>query len=200
MAFSKPPPSEPMESQRAQTTKSASSSFFAATAALYLPMASSTKMSRRPESVPATISRDTGHHMSATSVKGVTLHRLRIAVDLRGSLSAGEFPSHIPFVPRRYFMVFDVPGKEVRGEHAHRRCEQFLVCARGSLSVVVDDGTSSEEIVLDSPEVGLYIPPLVWAVQYKYSADALLIVFASDHYDPEDYIRDYDEFLSTIRR
>jgi acetyltransferase-like isoleucine patch superfamily enzyme/dTDP-4-dehydrorhamnose 3,5-epimerase-like enzyme len=155
---------------------------------------------RRPEHVSAPSLRDSAHEAAATSVKGVTLHRLPVAVDLRGSLAAGEFPSHVPFVPRRYFMVFDVPGKEVRGEHAHRRCEQFLVCARGSLSVVVDDGTSREEIALDRPDLGLYIPPLVWAVQYKYSADALLLAFASDHYDPDDYIRDYDEFLSAIRR
>ncbi|MEO8077503.1 MAG: WxcM-like domain-containing protein [Acidobacteriota bacterium] len=133
-----------------------------------------------------------------TSVGRVVLHRLLVAEDLRGSLSAGEFATEIPFVPKRYFMVFDVPGKDVRGEHAHRLCHQFLVCARGSLSVVVDDGTASEEIVLDGPHLGLYVPPMIWAVQYKYSADALLLVFASDPYDPGDYIRDYDEFLAAI--
>jgi dTDP-4-dehydrorhamnose 3,5-epimerase-like enzyme len=127
------------------------------------------------------------------------LHRLLVVDDLRGRLSAGEFAAEIPFAPKRYFMVFDVPGKDVRGEHAHRQCEQFLVCARGSLTVVVDDGTASEEIVLDGPNLGLYVPPMIWAVQYKYSADALLLVFASDHYDPADYIRDYDEFLAAIR-
>ena len=131
---------------------------------------------------------------------GVTLRRMLLVADLRGSLSAGEFLSQIPFVPKRYFMVFDVPGRDVRGEHAHRQCHQFLVCARGSLSVVVDDGTSSEEVVLDEPNLGLYVPPMIWAVQYKYSSDALLLVFASDHYDPDDYIRDYDEFLSLLAR
>jgi len=64
--------------------------------------------------------------------------------------------------------------------------------------VVVDDGSSSEEIVLDQPSVALYLPPMVWAVQYRYSTDALLLVFASEHYDAADYIRDYDEFLSVI--
>jgi len=131
-----------------------------------------------------------------TSVSGVTVHRLPVFADLRGSLSAGEFPQHVPFAPNRYFIVFDVPGKDVRGEHAHRRCHQFLVCLRGSLSVVVDDGTSSEEIALDAPRIGLYLPPMIWAVQYRYSTDALLLVFASDSYDAGDYIRDYDEFLS----
>jgi UDP-2-acetamido-3-amino-2,3-dideoxy-glucuronate N-acetyltransferase len=103
-------------------------------------------------------------------------------------------------VPKRYFVVFDVPGKDVRGEHAHRECHQFLVCIRGSLAVVVDDGTAREEIALDAANVGLYVPPMTWAVQYKYSADATLLVFASDLYDPADYIRDYDKFLSELAR
>jgi hypothetical protein len=68
------------------------------------------------------------------------------------------------------------------------------------VSVVVDDGENTEEVRLDRPDLGLYLPPLIWAIQYKYSSDALLLVLASDAYDPDDYIRDYDEFLSTIRR
>jgi UDP-2-acetamido-3-amino-2,3-dideoxy-glucuronate N-acetyltransferase len=134
----------------------------------------------------------------ATSVRGVAVHRLPMFADLRGSLSAAEFLQQVPFVPKRYFVVFDVPGKDVRGEHAHRHCHQFLVSVRGSLAVVVDDGTSSEEIALDEPNLGLYLPPMIWTVQYRYSADALLLVFASDHYDADDYIRDYEEFLSAI--
>ena len=142
----------------------------------------------------------TGGATTRTSVAGVTVHEMQSAVDLRGSLSAGEFPRHVPFSPQRYFLVFDVPGKEVRGEHAHRASHQFLVCARGSLNVVVDDGVHTEEVRLDRPDLGLHIPPLVWAVQYKYSADAVLLVLASDPYDPADYIRDYDEFLSVVRK
>jgi acetyltransferase-like isoleucine patch superfamily enzyme/dTDP-4-dehydrorhamnose 3,5-epimerase-like enzyme len=154
---------------------------------------------RRPESEPTVLHRDGERALVETSVAAVTLHRMTVVTDIRGSLSAGEFPSQVPFTPKRYFMVFDVPGTDVRGEHAHRKCHQFLVCARGSLSVVVDDGKASEEIVLDGPHVGLYLPPMVWAVQYKYSADALLIVFASDHYDAADYIRDYEDFLQALR-
>ncbi|HXT68908.1 MAG TPA: WxcM-like domain-containing protein [Vicinamibacterales bacterium] len=132
--------------------------------------------------------------ITATSVRGVTVHGLTLAEDLRGRLAAGEFGKDIPFTPKRYFMVFDVPGKEVRGEHAHRECTQFLVCVRGSLSVMVDDGSASEEVELREPHVGVLIPPMVWAVQYKYSEDAVLLVFASEHYDANDYIRDYEEF------
>ena len=134
-----------------------------------------------------------------TSVRGVSVHRLRLVHDLSGSLAAGEFPAQVPFEPKRYFMVFDVPGKEVRGEHAHRRCHQFLVCARGSVTIVVDDGSASEEIVLDTPDIGVYVPPMVWAVQYQYSADALLMVFASEYYDPDDYIRDYEDFIAALQ-
>ena len=134
-----------------------------------------------------------------TSVRGVTLHRLPLVEDLRGRLTAGEFADEIPFTPLRYFIVFDVPGKEVRGEHAHRTCHQFLVCVRGSVSVVVDDGAASQEIELKEPNVGLYIRPMVWAVQYRYSADAMLLVFASDHYDSADYIRDYAEFRAALK-
>lgn len=148
---------------------------------------------RRPTASPAHVP-ERGTAVLPTGVDGVTLHRLVLVEDLRGTLSAGEFGTHVPFTARRYFMVFDVPGKDVRGEHAHRKCHQFLVCARGSVAVVVDNGRTSEEVMLDAPDLGLYVPPMVWAVQYRYSSDALLLVFASDPYDPDDYIRDYDEF------
>jgi acetyltransferase-like isoleucine patch superfamily enzyme/dTDP-4-dehydrorhamnose 3,5-epimerase-like enzyme len=130
-----------------------------------------------------------------SSVKGVSLIKLPTHVDLRGSLTVGEFDKHIPFIPKRIFAVYDVPTGHVRGEHAHHQQHQLLVCIKGSCTVVVDDGQRSEEYILDSPDEGLHIPPMVWATQYKYSKDAVLLVFASDNYDPEDYIRDYDEFV-----
>jgi UDP-2-acetamido-3-amino-2,3-dideoxy-glucuronate N-acetyltransferase len=130
----------------------------------------------------------------ATQVPGVTLHNLPKIVDIRGSLSVGEFERSIPFAVKRYFMVFDVPSVETRGEHAHRQCHQFLICVRGSCAVVADDGQSRREFVLDRPELGLHLPPMIWGIQYKYSSDAVLLVFASHYYDAADYIRDYNEF------
>ena len=130
----------------------------------------------------------------AVGVGAATLHELPLVKDLRGNLSVGEFERSVPFRPRRYFLVFDVPSKEVRGEHAHKRCDQFLVCVRGSCAVVVDDGTRRREVALDRPNLGLLIPAGIWGIQYKYSADAVLLVFASDYYDPDDYIRSYAEF------
>jgi len=125
------------------------------------------------------------------SVRGVTIHRLPLVQDLRGFLSAWE---SFPFDVKRYFLVFQVPSRDVRGEHAHRRQHQFLVCVHGECHVIVDDGENREEIVLDRPDVGIHIEPMVWAVQYRYSTDAVLLVLASDVYQAEDYIRDYEEF------
>lgn len=128
-------------------------------------------------------------------IEGGVLQRLPKISDIRGSLTVGEFGSSIPFKALRYFMVFDVPSMETRGEHAHRKCHQFLICTRGSCTVVLDNGRDRCEITLDRPDIGLHIYPMVWGVQYKYSADALLLVFASHYYDTEDYIRNYETFL-----
>jgi acetyltransferase-like isoleucine patch superfamily enzyme/dTDP-4-dehydrorhamnose 3,5-epimerase-like enzyme len=134
------------------------------------------------------------------TVPGVGVHKLPLVSDMRGSLSFAEFADHLPFVPQRYFLVFDVPSEEVRGEHAHKKLHQFLICVKGSCTVMVEDGHHRDEIMLDSPDRGIHIPPMVWAIQYKYSSDAVLLVLASDVYDPDDYIRDYDEYLVAVRR
>lgn len=136
--------------------------------------------------------------VARTSVPGVSVHRLTVASDLRGSLMACEFEKDVPFAARRSFIVYDVPSRDVRGAHAHRVCEQFLVCVKGSVAVVVEDGEHREEILLSGPHLGVYLPPMVWGVQYKYSADAVLLVYASHHYDPDDYIRDYDRYLAEV--
>jgi acetyltransferase-like isoleucine patch superfamily enzyme/dTDP-4-dehydrorhamnose 3,5-epimerase-like enzyme len=139
-------------------------------------------------------------YFEETNVRGVTIHHFPLIPDIRGSLTVGEFENQIPFIPKRYFMVFDVPSKETRGEHTHRKCHQFLICVRGSCAVLADDGESRTEVLLDTPSMGIYLPPLVWGVQYKYSTDAVLLVFASHSYDAADYIRDYSEFVQLVRR
>jgi UDP-2-acetamido-3-amino-2,3-dideoxy-glucuronate N-acetyltransferase len=135
-----------------------------------------------------------------TSVKNVTMHKLSIVEDMRGNLAVGEFERDIPFACKRYFIVSDVPSAEVRGEHAHRTCHVFLVCVRGSCAVVADDGTNREEFLLDHSGIGIHVPPMVWGTHYKYTQDANLLVFASKYYDPDDYIRDYKQFLSECSR
>ena len=130
-----------------------------------------------------------------TSVRGVTLHKLKSVEDMRGNLSVGEFGRDVPFEVKRYFLVYDVPSVEIRGEHAHLLCEQFLIAVKGSVHVVADDGTKREQFVLDKPSVGLYLPPMTWGIQYQYSPDAVLLVLASRYYEHDDYVRDYDRFL-----
>ena len=133
-----------------------------------------------------------------TQVRGVSLHRMPRVADIRGSLTVGEFGRSIPFAVKRYFMVFDVPSMETRGEHAHRECHQFLICVRGSCAVVADDGKHRQEFLLNKLDVGVHLPPMVWGIQYKYSADALLLVYASHYYDGADYIRNYAEFRQLV--
>jgi len=130
-----------------------------------------------------------------SKVRGVKIYELPLIRDPRGNLTVGEFERTLPFVPKRYFMTFDVPSFDVRGEHAHRTCHQFLLCVRGSCAVVVDDGLNREEFLLDRPTFGVHVPPMVWATEYKHSQDSRLLVFASEHYDPADYIRDYQIYL-----
>lgn len=132
-------------------------------------------------------------------IPGVCLQTFSCFQDMRGSLTVGHFGQEVPFVPKRYFMVFDVPSKDVRGEHAHKVCQQFLICVRGSIRVVVDDGFIREEFLLDENRKGLFLPAMVWASQYAYTPDATLLVFASHDYDPDDYIRDYHEFTTLIQ-
>jgi UDP-2-acetamido-3-amino-2,3-dideoxy-glucuronate N-acetyltransferase len=119
-------------------------------------------------------------------------------IDERGNLTVAEFGKLIPFEAKRFFMVYQVPLIQIRGEHAHHKCHQFLIAARGSIAVIADDGVNRDEFLLNRPNLGLYLPPLVWGVQYKYSPDACLLVFASDYYDEEDYIRNYDDFLKIV--
>ncbi|HQU38047.1 MAG TPA: WxcM-like domain-containing protein [Anaerolineales bacterium] len=141
---------------------------------------------------------ESGDHV--LPVKDAMLIRLPEITDLRGSLTFAEFPGLLPFEPRRFFMIYDVPSKDVRGEHAHKELHQLLVCIKGACSVVLDDGNVRAEVRLDKPTLGLHIPPMVWATQYKFTSDAALLVFASDVYKADDYIRNYNEYLESVSK
>lgn len=138
--------------------------------------------------------------VTPVGVGGVTLHKFKYIGDMRGDLSVGEFSKEIPFEPKRYFLVFNVPSEKTRGEHAHFRCHQFLICVKGTCSVVVDDGKQRREVELNQPNIGVYLPPMTWGIQYKYSPDAVLLVFASHYYEADDYIRNYDDFLAAVEK
>jgi carbonic anhydrase/acetyltransferase-like protein (isoleucine patch superfamily) len=127
------------------------------------------------------------------------LLRLPAFKDLRGSLLAVEFDA-LPFVPQRQFIVYEVSGDRVRGEHAHRACRQLLVALNGSLSVILNDGRNVHEVRLESPEWGLLLEPMIWSVQYKFLQNTVLAVYASHKYDASDYIRKYDDFLDILNK
>jgi acetyltransferase-like isoleucine patch superfamily enzyme len=151
-----------------------------------------------PQAPATALPLDSGAAVTDAGVGGVQIFNQPLVKDLRGDLTFGQFPDHLPFTPKRYFLVMDVPSKEVRGEHAHKQQAQFLVCVRGTCALLVDDGHARLEIPLDRPTRGVYLPPRVWGVQYKFSADAVLLVLASDVYQAEDYIRSYDEFCALV--
>lgn len=134
-----------------------------------------------------------------TPVKGVSIHKIPSFEDIRGRLVAGEIDKELPFKPVRFFVVHAVPSREVRGEHAHRECHQFLICVKGSVRLMVDDSMNRQEIELNRPDIGIHLKPYVWGTQYKYSSDAVLLVFASHSYDPDDYIRDYNVWLNAVK-
>ncbi len=131
-----------------------------------------------------------------SKVQGVKLVSLPTVQAARGDLTALELPQIVPFEVKRIFLVHHVSDLEIRGEHAHKKCWQFLIAAAGSITIDVTDGKIKETFLLDNPAQGLLIPPLVWGTQYNYSSDGSLLVLASEKFDPEDYLHNFEEFLN----
>lgn len=102
---------------------------------------------------------------------------------------------HVPFPVNRVFYTYDIPGGESRGAHAHRRCHQLIVAASGSFEVVLDDGKNKRTVTLNRPYWGLHVPPGIWASEQEFSSGSICLVLASEGYEEDDYIRDYEEFL-----
>jgi len=103
----------------------------------------------------------------------------------------------IPFAIKRVFYLYDIPGGESRGAHAHKECHQFLIAASGSFEVSLNDSRTQRTVQLNRPYLGLHIPPGIWASEINFSSGAICLVFASHGYNETDYIRDYNDFLST---
>ena len=116
-----------------------------------------------------------------------------------GNITAIHNSEEIPFDIKRVFYLYDVPGGECRGAHAHKDCHQFLVAASGSFEVVLDDGKSKRVIQLNRPYLGLHILPGIWAAEENFSSGAICLVLASHKYDANDYIRDYETYLAYVR-
>ena len=109
--------------------------------------------------------------------------------DRRGNLTFIEEDRHIPFEIKRVYYLYDVPGGETRGGHAHKRLQQFMITAIGSFDVILDDGFNRERFHLNRSYYGLYIPPMIWRELNNFSSGSVCLTLASEYYDEEDYIR-----------
>lgn len=118
--------------------------------------------------------------------------------DERGQLIALEEDKDIPFAIKRVYYMYDTVEGVIRGKHAHKSLEQILVCIHGSCKILLDDGREKKVVPLEKPYEGLYVANNMWREMYDFSEDAVLMVLASDFYKEEDYIRDYETFLSYV--
>lgn len=133
--------------------------------------------------------------MKQTSIHDCKLIDLRKIHDVRGNLTPIEGGVDVLFDIKRVYYLYDVPGGESRGAHAHRALQQLLVAANGSFTITLDDGHNKKSFTLNRPYQGLYIVPGIWRDLDDFSSGAVLLCLASEHYEAADYIRDYDEFL-----
>lgn len=118
--------------------------------------------------------------------------------DRKGNLSVVENGKDVPFEIKRVFYLYDIPGGESRGAHAHKTCHQFLVAVSGSFEVTLDDGRNKRTVVLDRPFYGLHIPPGIWAAEQGFSSGSVCLVLASEKYEEDDYIRDYKDYIDFV--
>lgn len=116
-----------------------------------------------------------------------------------GNITPIEGNADVPFEIRRVFYIYDIPGGEQRGAHAHKTCHQFIIAASGSFEVVVDDGTNQRTILLNRPFYGLHVPPGIWCHEQGFSSGSVCLVLTSALYDEDDYIRDYAKYLSQVK-
>lgn len=115
--------------------------------------------------------------------------------DRKGHITSINNEFEIPFITKRIFYLYDIPGGESRGAHAHKKCHQFLCSVSGSFEVLLNDGKSQRLVQLNSPQIGLHIPPGIWASELNFSSGAVCLVLASELYDEFDYLRDYNDFI-----
>lgn len=119
--------------------------------------------------------------------------------DPRGNLTVAEQFKNVPFGIKRVYWVYDVPGGESRGGHAHKECNEFIIALSGSFHVTLDDGTDKKSYLLNHPYQGLLVETGIWRTLDDFSSGAVCLVLASELYDESDYIRDYDEFLEYVK-
>lgn len=129
----------------------------------------------------------------------IDLIKFDLIGDDRGSLVSLEQYQDIPFDIKRVYFIFDTQENVARGFHAHQQLHQVAVCVKGSCEFILDNGYIRESVVLDRPDVGLLITNMTWREMHNFSNDCVLVVLASDVYDESDYIRNYSEYLGSVR-
>lgn len=134
-----------------------------------------------------------------TSVFDCSLCELNKMHDKEGNLTFMYENEHVPFPINRVFYSYDIPGGEDRGAHAHKHCHQFLIAASGSFEVALDDGNNKRTVLLNRPFWGLHVPPGIWASEQGFSSGSICLVLASERYNEDDYIRNYDNYLDYIK-
>lgn len=134
--------------------------------------------------------------MSKLSVFDCSLIDIGKIHNRAGNISVVENNEQLPFQIKRIFYLYDIPGGESRGAHAHKECHQFLVAASGAFEVMMDDSKTKRIVQLNRPYMGLHIPPGIWASEINFSSGSICMVFASHVYNENDYLRDYQNFLN----
>ena len=138
--------------------------------------------------------------MTRPSVHDCELMELPRIYDPGGNITPLHGGEDLPFEIRRVFYNYDNPGGEYRGAHAHKVCHQLIVAAAGAFDVFLDDGREQRVVTLNRPYYGLHVLPGIWASQREFSSSSICLVLASELYDENDYIRDYDDFLRFTQR
>lgn len=134
-----------------------------------------------------------------TTIEDVKIIELPKFTDPRGNLSFVEQLNHIPFEIKRTYWIYDVPGGENRGGHAFKANEEFIVALSGAFDVIMDDGETKKRFTLNRSYYGLYVPAGLWREMENFSTNSLALEFGSIHYDKDDYIRNYDDYLKMKR-
>lgn len=132
------------------------------------------------------------NHPTVFDCSVITLPRIK---NRAGNITPIHNSLEVPFDVRRIFYLYDIPGGESRGAHAHKQCHQFLVAASGSFEILLNDGKVQRLIQLNRPYQGLHIPPMIWASEINFSSGSICLVLASEKYNEDDYIRQYESFL-----
>lgn len=133
--------------------------------------------------------------MNKVTVLDCSLLTLDKNHNVKGNLTVVESCKALPFDIKRVFYLYDIPGGESRGAHAHKECHQFLIAASGSFEVELNDGINKQTVFLNRPYIGLHIPPGIWASEQNFSSGSVCLVLTSHSYEESDYIRNYDQYL-----